>query len=64
MLLTLDVPGVGDFRVPGNPVKMSKVSPGPTVCPPRLGEHTERVLGSLGYTEKEIDAIMQRTVST
>jgi crotonobetainyl-CoA:carnitine CoA-transferase CaiB-like acyl-CoA transferase len=63
MLLTLDVPGVGDFRVPGNPVKMSKASSGPTMCPPRLGEHTESVLGSLGYTAKEIDAITQRIVS-
>jgi crotonobetainyl-CoA:carnitine CoA-transferase CaiB-like acyl-CoA transferase len=64
MLLTLDVPGVRAFRVPGNPVKMSCVSPGPVTCPPRLGEHTASVLASLGYTEKEVDAITGRPVST
>jgi crotonobetainyl-CoA:carnitine CoA-transferase CaiB-like acyl-CoA transferase len=32
------------------------------LAPPRLGEHTESVLQSLGYTEKEIDQITQRTV--
>ena len=62
MLLTLDVPGLGAFRVPGNPVKMSGVSPGPPCSPPRLGEHTDSVLQSLGYSEKEIDTITQRTV--
>jgi crotonobetainyl-CoA:carnitine CoA-transferase CaiB-like acyl-CoA transferase len=62
MLLTLDVPGLGAFRVLGNPVKMSDVSAGPPLAPPRLGEHTESVLRSLGYTDKEIDSITQRTV--
>ena len=62
MLLTLDVPGLGAFRVPGNPVKMSGVSSGQPSPPPRLGEHTDSVLQSLGYSEKEIDAITSRTM--
>jgi crotonobetainyl-CoA:carnitine CoA-transferase CaiB-like acyl-CoA transferase len=62
MLLTLDVPGLGAFRVLGNPVKMSARSSEPPLSPPRLGEHTDSVLQSLGYTEKEIDTITQRTV--
>jgi crotonobetainyl-CoA:carnitine CoA-transferase CaiB-like acyl-CoA transferase len=63
MLLTLDVPGLGAFHVLGNPVKMSALTPAPPFSPPRLGEHTESVLQSLGYTEKEIDTITQRIVS-
>jgi len=62
MLLNLDVPGLGAFRVLGNPVKMSDLSPGPPSAPPRLGEHTASVLRGLGYTEKEIDTITQRSV--
>jgi formyl-CoA transferase len=62
MLLTLDVPGLGAFRVLGNPVKMSGLVPAPPSLPPRLGEHTGSVLRSLGYAENEIDAITQRAV--
>jgi glutaryl-CoA transferase len=62
MLLTLDVPGLGAFHVPGNPVKMSALSPEAPFAPPRLGEHTESVLRSLGYDEKDIDRITQPTV--
>ena len=52
MLLTLDVPGLGAFRVLGNPSRCpacSQISPS---APPRLGEHTDAVLQSLGYTDK------------
>jgi crotonobetainyl-CoA:carnitine CoA-transferase CaiB-like acyl-CoA transferase len=60
MLLTLDVPGHGDFRVLGNPVKLSSESPPRPSAPPALGEHTAAVLEWLGYTENEIDAMMGR----
>jgi crotonobetainyl-CoA:carnitine CoA-transferase CaiB-like acyl-CoA transferase len=62
MLLHVDVPGLGDFRVLGNPVKMSGVAAGAPSAPPRLGEHTDAVLQSLGYTPHEIDAITQAGV--
>jgi crotonobetainyl-CoA:carnitine CoA-transferase CaiB-like acyl-CoA transferase len=63
MLLPLDVPGHGVFRVLGNPVKMSAVTPAAPAAPPRLGEHTGSVLESLGYTPDEIDAIMHTSVT-
>jgi len=62
MLLTLDVPGRDGFRVLGNPVKMSDVSPEPPSNAPKLGEHTESVLRSLGYIQNEIDAITQQSL--
>lgn len=41
--------------VPGNPVKMSKVAQGPETYPPRLGEHTDEVLGAvLGLDDAEL----------
>jgi crotonobetainyl-CoA:carnitine CoA-transferase CaiB-like acyl-CoA transferase len=33
--------------VPGNPVKLSRVSEGPVRPTPRLGEHTEAILRDL-----------------
>jgi formyl-CoA transferase/CoA:oxalate CoA-transferase len=63
MLLHLDVPGHGDFRVLGNPVKLSGHAAAAPSPPPRLGEHTGPVLRSLGYTQDEIEAITQSSVT-
>jgi len=41
--------------LPGNPVKLSKVSEGPDVRPPWLGEHTDEVLrAELGLSDDEL----------
>jgi len=63
MLLHIDVSGHGDFRVLGNPIKMSGVAAGATSAPPRLGEHTGAVLQSLGYSQSDIDAITEPSVT-
>ncbi|MBU3701378.1 MAG: CoA transferase [Acidimicrobiia bacterium] len=47
MLIEIPRPDGGDpVLTPGNPIKMSKVSEGPDVRMPWLGEHTDEVLGS------------------
>ncbi len=50
MLIEIPRPDGGDpVLTPGNPIKMSKVSEGPDVRMPWLGEHTDEVLsGELG----------------
>jgi len=63
MLLPIDVPGHGGFRVLGNPVKLSAQTPPAPTAPPRLGEHTGAVLASLGYTADQIDAIVHANVT-
>jgi crotonobetainyl-CoA:carnitine CoA-transferase CaiB-like acyl-CoA transferase len=63
MLLEVDVPGHGAFRVLGNPVKLSGSKPTGASAPPALGEHTSQVLASLGYNADEADAIMQATLT-
>jgi len=60
MLLHVDVPGHGDFRVLGNPIKMSGLPPRAPSAPPGLGEHTGAVLQLLGYTQPEIDTITEQ----
>jgi CoA:oxalate CoA-transferase len=47
MIVEYDHPDVGKVRLPGNPIKMSGMAG--TICKPapRLGEHTDAVLGEL-----------------
>ena len=56
MLIEIPRPDGGDpVLTPGNPVKMSKVSEGPDVRMPWLGEHTDEVLiAELGFDEESL----------
>ena len=55
MIVEYDHPDVGKVRLPGNPIKMSGVSGTISKPAPRLGEHTDAVLGSiLGLSVEEI----------
>ncbi|MGH7934059.1 MAG: CaiB/BaiF CoA transferase family protein [Candidatus Binataceae bacterium] len=42
---TIDDPALGKIRIPGNPLKLSSHSPGPTRPAPGLGEHNGEVFG-------------------
>ncbi|MDH5535748.1 MAG: CoA transferase, partial [Betaproteobacteria bacterium] len=46
-IVEYDHPDVGKVRLPGNPIKMSGVTGTLSTPAPRLGEHTEAVLGRL-----------------
>ena len=47
MIVEYDHPDVGRVRLPGNPIKMSGVTKTISRPAPRLGEHTDAVLGEL-----------------
>lgn len=58
--MVIDVPlHTGEtVRMPGNPMKFSDSQDPAPAQPPRLGEHTDRVLGELlGYDRARIDAL-------
>jgi crotonobetainyl-CoA:carnitine CoA-transferase CaiB-like acyl-CoA transferase len=57
MVQELDHPVAGRIRVVGPPVKLSETPARVTRPSPLFGQHTAEVLGELGYTEEEIEAL-------
>ena len=61
MIVEYDHPDVGKVRLPGNPIKMSGVTGTISKPAPRLGEHTDAVLGQvLALSVEEIDALRRQ----
>jgi alpha-methylacyl-CoA racemase len=59
MVVSVDQPGAeSDVRLLGVPVKLSRTPGAPAGPGPALGEHTEEVLSSLGYSAEEIAALL------
>lgn len=54
--MVVDHPDLGDYKLLGVPVKLSRTPGQIQSVPPGLGEHTEDILTSLGYSQKEIDS--------
>jgi crotonobetainyl-CoA:carnitine CoA-transferase CaiB-like acyl-CoA transferase len=61
MVAELDQPGAErPVRLLASPVKLSRTPADPNRLPgPSLGEHTEEVLGGLGYSTEEITAMLE-----
>ena len=60
MIVEYDHPDVGKVRLPGNPIKMSGVSGTISKPAPRLGEHTDAVLGGILGLSAEAIAKLRR----
>jgi crotonobetainyl-CoA:carnitine CoA-transferase CaiB-like acyl-CoA transferase len=61
MFFGFDDPELGDFKVLGNPIKLSESGQQSTRRPPKLGEHTREVLAELGYDDATIERMTART---
>jgi len=55
-VVEVDHPKRGKYLTVGNPIKMSD-SPTDVMRSPLLGEHTDQVLGELGYSKEQIAAL-------
>src|SRR5439155_5213619 len=54
LLATVQYPGAGDVRVVGIPVRFSDTPGTIRLGPPTVGQHTDEVLTSVGYSAEEI----------
>jgi 2-methylfumaryl-CoA isomerase len=63
MFVTIDQPGVGPVLAPRIPLDFAQPDPLPPGPAPRLGEHTEQVLGELlGIGTGEFGRLLARRV--
>jgi formyl-CoA transferase len=62
MVISADVPGVGEMKFVGMPVKLSDTPARLYATPPTVGQHNDEVLGRLGRTPEEIAGLRRRGV--
>jgi crotonobetainyl-CoA:carnitine CoA-transferase CaiB-like acyl-CoA transferase len=53
---------IGSMRVVGTPLKLSQTSGSVRTAPPTLGQHTAHVLGGLGLTADQVDALRTKGI--
>jgi crotonobetainyl-CoA:carnitine CoA-transferase CaiB-like acyl-CoA transferase len=62
MVAEMDRPGVGNIKVLGTPIRLSRTPSTGRLPAPFLGEHTEAVLRELGYVPAEIETFRTQGV--
>ncbi len=60
MLVTVEQPRIGDVRLLGQPLKLSRTPADDARPAPALGEHTEEVLGEAGFEPDEVAALIHQ----
>ncbi|RME74373.1 MAG: CoA transferase [Chloroflexi bacterium] len=61
-IVQLEHPALGPVWSLGNPLRLGDTPPTYRLPPPMLGQHTEEVLGSLGYGPAELEALRAQGV--
>jgi len=59
LLASVDYPGIGEVRVVGMPARFSKTPGTIRLGPPTVGQHTDEILGALGYSAEEVRRLRQ-----
>ena len=61
MVVSVDSP-IGPLRLPNVPYRLSKTPAKVRTAPPTLGQHTEEILLSAGYSKDEVNSLRQEKV--
>ena len=62
VIADVDQPGIGNVKLFNLTAKFAKTPAQIETPPPRLSEHTEAILGELGYTADDLKALKEKTV--
>lgn len=62
LVQAIDHPTAGTVEFPGPPYRFSQSPTELRQAPPRLGEHTDRVLSRLGYQPSEVEALRRQGI--
>ncbi len=62
MVVEMEHPAAGTIKQTGVPVRLSETPGSIVLPPPLLGEHTEDILGEIGYTREEIRKLKEKKV--
>lgn len=61
-IVEFDHPSFGRMKMPGYPIDFSTFSAGIHHRAPEIGEHSEEILGELGYSREEIDLFKKENI--
>jgi crotonobetainyl-CoA:carnitine CoA-transferase CaiB-like acyl-CoA transferase len=60
--IEVEHPVMGKMQMVGSGVDLSRTPPGVRLPPPMLGEHTEQILGDLGYDRQALARLLEKGV--
>jgi crotonobetainyl-CoA:carnitine CoA-transferase CaiB-like acyl-CoA transferase len=62
MFVSMETQDLGTIRTVASPFRLSATPPDYRLAPPSLGQHTDEVLGELGFTEAELQKLRDDAV--
>ncbi|MBT4363066.1 MAG: CoA transferase, partial [Desulfobacteraceae bacterium] len=61
-VVDFDYDEFGSFKIPGYPVHFSTFQAGTKTGAPKIGEHTDLIMGKMGYTAEQIDELRKEGI--
>jgi crotonobetainyl-CoA:carnitine CoA-transferase CaiB-like acyl-CoA transferase len=62
-MLDIMLPTGTRAKIPGIPLEMSGHTPGVRLQPPKMGEHTRSILTELGYSDADVDELLEKGIA-
>jgi crotonobetainyl-CoA:carnitine CoA-transferase CaiB-like acyl-CoA transferase len=62
-MLDIVLPTGTRAKIPGIPLEMSGHTPGVRLQPPKMGEHTRSILTELGYSDADVDELLEKGIA-